>query len=233
MSNFINRREVEERNEQQQYMQAVEAGIQQIYSAYPKIKPCTASAKMILEICQNWVGGELSLTVVPSVELMKTILYENEDAFASLGLQSVKHQREDLIEEICALLASTHKPNDRGAVGGGKYSPADIKALVSSVLQWQSRDQLIEYRDSVILKQQMAKQTVSELKQVIEDSKPQRRKDGMPQLPEFMVLPGQVQATKIDADFLNKLIRVDYEMFKMKFVRPYGAAQVDERRGIR
>jgi hypothetical protein len=167
------------------------------------------------------------------VELMRTILFENPDAFASLGLQDVSQQREELIDEICALLASANKPNDRGAVSGGKYSPADIKTLRANVLQWKSKSELIEYSDDILLKQRMAKQSVGELQQIVKNAQPPRRADGMPQLPEHMVLPGEIKARKVDREFLETLMKQDYEFFRNRIVKIYGSNQVDERRGLR
>jgi hypothetical protein len=55
-----------------------------------------------------------------------------------------------------------------------------------------------------------------------------REYDGFPILPEFLVLPGQVQATKIDAAFLSGLVRADFYLYR-RICSKYGMTQITDR----
>jgi len=55
-----------------------------------------------------------------------------------------------------------------------------------------------------------------------------RQYSDYPTLPEFLVLPGEIKATRIDAAFLLGLARTDYWLYK-KFVSKYGGNQITDR----
>jgi hypothetical protein len=221
---MITQKERDERNQQSKFDAAVEAGIEAIYVAYSAIRPCEGSRNMLIEICNRWAGQP----IVPTPELLRTILDENPNALSLLALQDVDSQRGALVDEICALLASSNDPNKFGAVSGGKYSPADIKALRNNILIRKTRDELVAYRDDIQRKQVMSEASVSALKQVVRDALPKRRLDGYPQMPAEMVFAGEVRARKVDAECLKALVESDYEKFR-KLVKLYGVNQVNER----
>jgi hypothetical protein len=52
--------------------------------------------------------------------------------------------------------------------------------------------------------------------------------DGYLPLPDYLVLPGQAQATRIDGPFLQALVKADYSMYRRLFTK-YGGAQLTDR----
>ena len=230
MSDFVSQKERDQRIRAEQYQSAVDDGIQRVYQTFPQIKPCIASRQMIITVCQDWVGVDGMNDVVPTPELLRTILFDNPGLMKSLGLEDVRDQRLDIIEQITELLRGTR---------------VDVKALVANTLQWKSRDELIAYRDGIAEKQRLAKVPVAELKQQIrEATKVERRADGMPRMPATMVLPAGlkyqgmvsdgIRAWTITADLLSAFLRSprdsgEYHYFTYHLKRAYGLNQIQER----
>jgi hypothetical protein len=92
------------------------------------------------------------------------------------------------------------------------------------------RGQSLERLREVAEKRRVHRLTASQFKQEREATalKKVRQYDGFPVLPEYLVLPGQVQATKIDAVSLLALVRTDYYFYK-RLVNKYGGQQITDR----
>jgi hypothetical protein len=71
------------------------------------------------------------------------------------------------------------------------------------------------------------------LKAFVHDAHTDRRPfPGWPTLPPQLVLPGQIYAINVTAEWLNGLARNDLWQFK-RLVKLYGSKQVDFRRGLK
>jgi hypothetical protein len=93
------------------------------------------------------------------------------------------------------------------------------------------RGESIERLREVAEKRRVNNLTASQFKQERAASAPkvpQRQYDGFPIMPDFLVLPGSVQATKIDAAFLSGLVRADYYLYR-RLASKYGMDQITDR----
>ncbi len=96
------------------------------------------------------------------------------------------------------------------------------------------RGESLDRLRAVAEKRRVHGQTASEFRAERAASAPTRQRssyDGYPVLPEFLVLPGDVQARKIDAEFLNRIYRTDYYIYRRLYDR-FGGRQLTDRQNI-
>jgi hypothetical protein len=151
------------------------------------------------------------------VSLTKFRLSLGNSEFTRQLCWNVKDEAERNIEEIIHLLRTK-----------GRYTDWDLK-VEAAKLRLKTRHQVRERLLEVQQKQLAASKPVSQLHaEVKAATKIERRLDGYPTLGQFMVLPSEVRARRVDGEFLRTLAKVDYEHYR-KLVRLYGAAQITER----
>lgn len=143
-------------------------------------------------------------------------------------IEALRHQkaRHELIDEICALLASKD-PSGRG----GKYSSFNIAAVRKQVLDGQWSLEKLQARKAEIEREQaLAKRPLQELKQMVHEHYNQPVQfPGWPTLPDRMYQKGKGWIV-VDAPYLENLIREDFFEFR-RLVKLFGP-HVDHRRGL-
>lgn len=93
------------------------------------------------------------------------------------------------------------------------------------------RSESLERLREVAEKRRIHGLTASEFLQERAASQPKdtrKQYDGFASLPDYLVLPGDVQATKIDATFLRGLVRGDYFLYR-RLANRYGMTQISDR----
>jgi hypothetical protein len=160
---------------------------------------------MIVDLVERWGGPD----IVPTPEAFLSMLDENgKDALSMLAQQPVERTRQQIIEEILSLLISKNGGRD------GKFDSYNLRSEEKRMASWTLdalRARLVEIKS----KQKMNAAPVEVLKSIVREAHADRRKfPGYPNLPDMIVLPGQVQATKCDSVFLLNLARTDFYEYK-------------------
>jgi hypothetical protein len=141
---------------------------------------------------------------------------------SQIGKQRVPtepEQREELIEQICSLIASANNGRD------GKYDEFNLKSERTRMSHW-TIPQLTNRLEEVMRKQTLVVKTTSELKQIVAEAHTDTRKyPGFPTLGKTIVRPGTVRPVPLDAAYLKSLDSWDLK----RFVRTYSAAQINDR----
>jgi len=107
-----------------------------------------ATDKLIIELVSQYMGER----TVPDIGTFEMMLENNPNC--GLPVKTVEAQRQDLIEEICALLRS---PSGDGR--GGRYYDTDLKTHRRNVLAYQSKEQLLQRKANIIEAQRLQKLT--------------------------------------------------------------------------
>lgn len=182
---------------------------------HPEIKDCIANQKEFEEYL-DW-SDEFT-------EADLDFAFGNMSSRSQLAKQRIPSEaeiREELIDNILDLLTSKNDGRD------GLFSKANLRSEKIRMASWTTAK--LQARLSEILsKQAQAKLSVPELKEIVRASQPQRRLDGYPNLPDFIVMPGNVQATKCDAAFLLRLAKQDLFEYR-RLVSRFGTDQINER----
>lgn len=195
-----------------------EQGLQAVYAHYRNFKPCDANHKMIFEVCDAWAGEP----IVPNVTVLDLALQANPGLIDSFAVQHIDEQRKDLIQQILALLTSKNDGRD------GLYSTADLRSEKIRMASW-SREKLQARISEIQSKQAQAKLSVPQLKEFVRQvTKDTRRFVGFPNLPEFIVPQGQIQAVRCDSAYLLRLARTDYFEYK-RLISRFGSEQITAR----
>ena len=161
-------------------------------------------------------------------------LGRTDSTISLLPAPSPEQVKATLIEQICTLLKS---PGGDGR--GGRYTycgsatkclhkPSSICNIHAAQYAMQTWDipRLTARLQEIRFKQE--KHTVTELRQLIQSARPERRADGYPRLPTTIVPPGQVQAVTCDSAYLLGLAKTDFYEYK-RLVSRYGSTQITER----
>jgi len=175
---------------------------------HPELRDCTA----VRNVFRDYMDFTDPLT-----EADFDFAYGNVGS--QIGKQYVPTEAETkqaLIEKICELIASKD-----GTGRDGKFSVHQLQTERTKMGFWNIQ-QLTARLDEVVRKQQMVKQPLSELHQVLQDS---RQYQGYPKLPSQMVPAGKVRAVPVDAAYIRGL-----DVWELKRLnRLYGAEQVNAR----
>jgi hypothetical protein len=200
-----------------------ERGLQAVYAHFRNFKPCEANQKMVYEICDQWAGEPIA----PNVTVLELALQANPELVDSFAIEHINEQRKDLVQQILALLRSTNEGRD------GLYSTADLRSEKIRMASW-SREKLQARVSEIQSKQAQAKLSVPQLHQIVrEATKDTRRYSGYPNLPDFLVPPGQVQAVRCDSTYLLNLARTDFWEYK-RLCNRFSSQQItDRQKGIR
>jgi hypothetical protein len=178
---------------------------------------------MVYEICDQWAGEPIA----PNVTVLELALQANPELVDSFAIEHINEQRKDLVQQILALLRSTNEGRD------GLYSTADLRSEKIRMASW-SREKLQARVSEIQSKQAQAKLSVPQLHQIVrEATKDTRRYSGYPNLPDFLVPPGQVQAVRCDSTYLLNLARTDFWEYK-RLCNRFSSQQItDRQKGIR
>jgi hypothetical protein len=220
---FTNLQQQHEATEAARTQQAKRDCIAHVYATYPTMVRCEANERAIIETILAWTQNP---DVLPTIELFQSMLDENPEAIKTLATQPVERHKEQIIQEILTLLASKNDGRD------GKFDSHNLRSEEARMKSW-SLDALRTRLNEIKIKQGMSAQPVAALKAFVQEAHADRRPfPGWPTLPPQLVLPGQIYAINVTAEWLNGLARNDIWQFK-RVVKLYGSQQVDARRGIK
>jgi hypothetical protein len=173
------------------YEQAKRDTIAYAYQKHPTLILCDANNRMIIELVERWAGTE----VHPSPALFDSMLDENgPDALSMLARQPVERTKEQLIQEILTLLVSKNGGRD------GKFDAFNLRSEEKRMASW-SLDALRARLNEIRVKQRMAVQPVSDLKQIVRDARPDYNQ--WPQLPKT-IWDGSKHVA-LDAAYIKRL----------------------------
>ncbi len=193
-----------------------------VYAKYPKMVQCEANARKILEDIVYWTQTP---EVLPTLDLFEAMLLENPEHIKTYATQSIERTKEQIIEDILSLLESKNGGRD------GKFDSYNLRSEEARMKSW-SLDALRTRLNDIKTKQRMSTTSVSTLKTFLADA---HRDDqpfpGFPTLPKSLWSTSQGRTINIDAAYLNHIGKHDKYEF-LRFVKLYGSAQVDHRRGI-
>jgi hypothetical protein len=192
-----------------QFQQQVARGLESIYSAFATLMRCEANDRMLQELCREFMGAD----VAPDLDIFRNLLDLNQDVMKSLVQRPVEVTRQQLIEDILALLASKNGGRD------GKYDQWNLKSEASRMASW-SVDSLRARLHEIRTKQQMSTQSVASLKQMVADSRPTT---GYP------VLPKTVWSGTTHIPLNAATIRAMDAWEIKKYSRLYGQQQLNDR----
>ena len=190
--------------------------IAEVYQERQDFVRCEANSRAILSVIERWSGNNPDL--VPTRELFNEVLLENPDEIKNFARQPLALVKEQVVEEYLQLLAA-HSRQDKYSL---KQEENRLKHLSLEVC----RQKLAELKS----RQKMAQAPVSFLKTFVRENSPQYSQ--RPNLPTSMWSTAQGRTITIDADYLNHIGKHDKYEFA-RFVKFYGSAQIDSRRGIK
>jgi len=194
------------REAQAQFDADSQRGLQNIWREYPEVPRHEAAIKWIGSYCDPFPINLESFRIA----------MQNPDFRKGLQLQSVDEQRREVMDEIVELLS---------VKGGGGFDAHALQAERRNRLQWQSLDELIARRDSILRERELRKMPLDEIKQIVRDPVPP---PGYPKLPRTFVPGGQVQSVPLDSQYLIHLVRNDREVYN-RLARLYGNGQINAR----
>src|SRR6266566_835851 len=164
----------------------VEAGLREVYAAFPDLCVCDANSNMIRHWCSEFGGVS---DAVPSVALFKQARDANREEWRkAFVLKPIAKQIAELVEEIVGLLRAH-----------GSHTEESLLALKRNKIGFFTRAQLIQYRDDIRRKQEYAKLPVSDLRQTLAGFRESEAKMASNALPEEWTasrLKGNVELLK-------------------------------------
>ncbi len=219
------------RNEQQQ-RQMTEAArmenarkecIAAVFSKYTTLIQCEANSRKILEDIVYWTQIP---DAIPTLDAFEAMLLENPDHIKNYATQSIERSKEQIIEEVLTLLESRNGGRD------GKFDSYNLRSEEARMRSWSLND-LRARLNEIKVRQRMAVEPVSALKTFVADAhRVTNEFAGWPNLPKSMWSSSQGRTITVDADYLNHLGKHDKYEFS-RFVKLYGSAQIDHRRGLK
>jgi hypothetical protein len=173
----------EAREAQAQFDADNQRGLENVYREFKELIRCEANERLIADYCEPM-----------SINLTAFQLAMDNPAFRnSLAWASVDDQRKVLMDEIVKLLS---------AAGGGGFDVHALQAEKKNRLQWQSLNELIARRDSILREREIRKLSPDQRKQILVDARPNLH---YPRLPRTIVPRGQVQAVPLDSAYIRRL----------------------------
>jgi len=201
----------------------------QILIDYPDVIDAEANFKMTLEFCEGFI----------TLEKFRCLLETRPPGFG------IAHgdDRPKLIDKIMSVIdpkgkrfsETLNSKMSRGAaVGPLDYANEERRLTYLNEekrLGLLSRIELIAELEKRNLRSELRSMSVEEITKRRDAYRPQQaptRSDGYPTLPQYLVLPGHVQATSMSPETIRNLVKADYNCWRM-LVRKYGPDQITER----
>lgn len=133
-----------------------------VYQKHPTLVVCEANNRMIVELTADWSGPE----IMPTPDAFNAMLAENgEEALSCLVRRPIEKIKQQLIDDILALLASKNGGRD------GKFDQFNLRSEKTRMSSW-SLDALRNRLQEIRVKQQMSTQPIAALKSFVADSRP-------------------------------------------------------------
>ncbi|OLB26324.1 MAG: hypothetical protein DMG41_05445 [Acidobacteria bacterium] len=164
----------------------IERGIREVYAAFPDLCVNDANSNMIRHWCSQFSGVQ---DAVPSVPLFRAARDANREEWRkTFVLKPIADQINGLIDEIVGMLR-TH----------GSHSEKSLAAKKQNQLSCFSRQQLLDYRDQLRLKQEFNRLPASDLKQKLarfRESEARMASNALPEEWSASRLKGNVELLK-------------------------------------
>ena len=222
-------RKKEEADAAAQLAQANASAWRQILREHPEVLDGEANFKIVLEFCEGQITSEKF-----------RVLIQEKPAGFDLALGD---DRPKLIEKIMLVIdpkgirfseSLNSKMSRRVQTGRVDHVEEEMRLRFLNEekrLGYLSRIQLLDELERRNLKSELRSMSPEEVAKRRDAYRPPQqppRSDGYPTLPQYLVLPGHVQATQMTPELIRSLVKTDYDCWRL-LVRKYGSDQITER----
>jgi len=208
---FTTQNDVERRVQAARLEQAKRATVASVYHKFPLIVQCEASGRAILDIIKMFVGSDGSDSILPTYELFMSALDENPQAMESLAVRGEAATRQQLTEDIIAILRNKGKGHDEHSLRNEARRlamlPIPELRLRLSTLQANAK---------------MASTPITMLRQMVAESQPS---SGYPALPTEIWDSAAGKFVRIDAAYIKAAHPAEIR----RLGRIYSVATVNQR----
>jgi len=178
----------------------VEAGLRQVFDAFPDIVPCDANSNLIRHWCSQYSGVP---DAIPSVALFKQARDANREEWRkAFVLRPIAKQISELLDEVIGMLREH-----------GSHTEESLAAKKRNQLSFFTRQQLIDYRNQLRLKQEYAKLPVADLRQKVH---------------QFREAEAKLRSNALPEEWTASKLKANVELLKHA-CRRYGVEAVNAR----
>lgn len=200
---FVTKQDLDSRQMDEKFEAQCQAGLEDIYKAYPTLVRCEATSKEIRRLIADFMEGTFQSTV-PTQPLFDLMITTNGPC--GLPVKSIQDQCDELIDAICELLR-----NPQGGTSGGKYSDHNLKTYRTNVLRFQTKEALQARKAEILEAQRLAAMSPEAIKAQL---KAQRHEE--------------IMSGKLPSEFTKEVLVQN--IAKLKFcVRNWGMKAVNDR----